>query len=55
MDVGMAVVVLNNRYRVVRELGQGGFGRTYLAVDTYLPSERYCVIKQLYPIVSKPK
>jgi len=51
----MAVVVLNNRYRVVRELGQGGFGRTYLAVDTYLPSERYCVIKQLYPIVSKPK
>jgi serine/threonine-protein kinase len=55
MDVGMAVVVLNNRYRVVRELGEGGFGRTYLAVDTYLPSERYCVIKQLYPIVSKPK
>jgi len=51
----MAVVVLNNRYRVVRELGQGGFGRTFLAVDTYLPSERYCVIKQLYPIVSKPK
>ncbi|MDR9403159.1 MAG: serine/threonine-protein kinase [Halothece sp. Uz-M2-17] len=51
----MATVVLNNRYRVVRELGQGGFGRTFLAVDTHLPSERYCVIKQLYPIVSKPK
>lgn len=51
----MAVVVLNNRYRVIRELGQGGFGRTFLAVDTHLPSERPCVIKQLYPIVSKPK
>ncbi|WP_041596388.1 serine/threonine-protein kinase [Halothece sp. PCC 7418] len=51
----MAAVVLNNRYRVVRELGQGGFGRTFLAVDTHLPSERSCVIKQLYPIVSKPK
>ena len=51
----MAVVVLNNRYQVIRELGQGGFGRTFLAVDTHLPSERYCVIKQLYPIVSKPK
>ena len=55
MGVGMAAVVLNNRYRVVRELGEGGFGRTFLAVDTHLPSERYCVIKQLYPIVSKPK
>ena len=53
--MGRAVVVLNNRYRVTRELGQGGFGRTFLAVDTHLPSERYCVIKQLYPIVSKPK
>lgn len=51
----MAVVVLNNRYQVIRELGEGGFGRTFLAVDTHLPSERYCVIKQLYPIVSKPK
>lgn len=51
----MAVVVLNNRYRVIRELGQGGFGKTFLAVDTHLPSERPCVIKQLYPIVSKPK
>ncbi|MFW6316024.1 MAG: protein kinase domain-containing protein [Cyanobacteriota bacterium] len=51
----MTAVVLNNRYRVVRELGHGGFGQTFLAVDTHLPSERYCVIKQLYPIVSKPK
>lgn len=51
----MAVVVLNNRYRVIRELGKGGFGQTFLAVDTHLPSERPCVIKQLYPIVSKPK
>ncbi|QDZ40510.1 serine/threonine protein kinase [Euhalothece natronophila Z-M001] len=53
--MGMTAVVLNNRYRVVRELGQGGFGQTFLAIDTHLPSERYCVIKQLYPIVSRPK
>ena len=53
--MGMTAVVLNNRYRVVRELGHGGFGQTFLAVDTHLPSERYCVIKQLYPVVSKPK
>lgn len=53
--MGMTAVILNNRYRVVRELGHGGFGQTFLAVDTHLPSERYCVIKQLYPVVSKPK
>ncbi len=53
--VGMATVVINNRYRVQRELGQGGFGKTFLAVDTHLPSERPCVIKQLYPIIAKPK
>ena len=51
----MTTVVLNNRYRVIRELGKGGFGETFLAVDTHLPSEQTCVIKQLYPIVSKPK
>ena len=51
----MTTVVLNNRYRVIRELGKGGFGETFLAVDAHLPSEQTCVIKQLYPIVSKPK
>ncbi len=51
----MAAVILNNRYRVIRELGEGGFGRTFVAIDTHLPSEKYCVIKQLYPIISKPK
>jgi len=51
----MATVILNNRYRILRELGQGGFGKTFLAVDTHLPSKQHCVIKQLYPIISKPQ
>jgi serine/threonine protein kinase len=30
-------------------LGQGGFGRTFLAVDEDKPKNQTCVIKQLYP------
>ncbi len=31
----------------IKILGHGGFGETFLAEDTYLPSRRPCVIKQL--------
>jgi hypothetical protein len=30
-------------------LGQGGFGRTFLAIDEDKPSKPYCVIKQFLP------
>ncbi|MDR9402220.1 MAG: serine/threonine-protein kinase [Halothece sp. Uz-M2-17] len=40
---------LNNRYLVGKTLGQGGFGATFLAVDTSLPGNPVCVIKQLRP------
>jgi serine/threonine protein kinase, bacterial len=39
--------LLNNRYRVIKKLGAGGFGNTYLAEDTQMPSQRVCVIKQV--------
>ncbi|MFM5887426.1 MAG: protein kinase domain-containing protein [Dolichospermum sp.] len=35
------------KYRIVKSLGQGGFGDTFLATDFSLPEERYCVIKRL--------
>jgi serine/threonine protein kinase, bacterial len=50
-----APTILNNRYRVISLLGSGGFGETFLAEDTQMPSERKCVIKQLKPVVNKPQ
>ena len=46
----MAANILNNRYRILQTLAEGGFGRTYLAEDTHMPSRRRCVIKQLKPV-----
>lgn len=47
--------ILNNRYQISRTLGSGGFGETFLAEDTHLPSHRRCVIKQLKPIANNPQ
>ncbi len=46
--------LLNNRYRVIDQLGEGGFGLTLLAEDTQMPSHRCCVIKQLKPQTDNP-
>jgi WD40 repeat protein len=42
-------LVLAERYRAIKLIGTGGFGRTLLAEDDYKPSKPYCVIKQFYP------
>ena len=39
---------LKERYRAIRPIGSGGFGRTFLAIDEDIPSQPHCVIKQLY-------
>ncbi|MDZ8028469.1 MAG: YARHG domain-containing protein [Nostoc sp. DedQUE11] len=51
----MTTQLLNDRYQVIRTLGAGGFGQTYLAEDTYMPSKRRCVVKQLKPIQNNPQ
>lgn len=47
--------LLNHRYRIVKALGEGGFGRTSLAEDTHMPSQQRCVIKQLKPLRHRPE
>ncbi|MGL5509123.1 MAG: protein kinase domain-containing protein, partial [Microcoleaceae cyanobacterium] len=39
-------LLLRNRYQAIKLIGQGGFGRTFLAKDLDKPSKSYCVIKQ---------
>jgi serine/threonine protein kinase len=42
-------LILVGRYLPVRLLGEGGFGRAFLARDRYTPTMRYCVVKQFQP------
>ena len=46
--------LLQNHYRIVQLLGQGGFGRTYLAEDQGRFNER-CAIKEFVPIKGEDK
>ncbi len=45
------IPLLKNRYRIIRPLGSGGFGKTFLAEDEDKLNE-HCVVKQLAPKVS---
>lgn len=47
-------LLLRDRYRASKPLGQGGFGATFLAIDQFLPGEPSCVIKQLRPTATAP-
>lgn len=46
--------LVQNRYRILRMLGQGGFGRTYLAQDSHRFNEP-CVLKEFDPTTQGTK
>ena len=47
--------LLKHRYQLLEVLSDGGFGQTFLAEDTDMPSRRRCVIKKLKPIANADK
>jgi eukaryotic-like serine/threonine-protein kinase len=51
MQVGQ---LLRDRYRIEKPLAAGGFGQTFLAVDTDLPSQPQVVVKLLKPQSNDP-
>ncbi len=48
------IAKLRGRYRIVQPLGQGGFGKTFLAIDEDRLGTR-CVIKQFSPQIKNTK
>lgn len=50
----MTDIILSGRYRVIRQLGAGGFGTTFLSEDQQLPGHPWCVVKQLKPKTTDP-
>ncbi|PZU93552.1 MAG: hypothetical protein DCE90_16410 [Pseudanabaena sp.] len=44
---------LTGRYKILKQLGGGGFSHTFIAEDRYLPDRPSCVIKQLKPASSQ--
>jgi serine/threonine-protein kinase len=47
-------LILNNRYRVIKKIGQGGFGATFIGVDLTQKDNPLCVVKQLRPSTDDP-
>jgi serine/threonine protein kinase len=45
----MTDTTLAGRYHILKPLGSGGFGNTFLAEDLFLPGHPRCVVKQLQP------
>ncbi len=47
--------VVGKRYKLISQLGVGGFGQTFLAQDLHLPDCPRCVVKRLLAKTNEPK
>ncbi|MCY7333091.1 MAG: serine/threonine protein kinase [Pseudanabaena sp. CAN_BIN31] len=45
----MAAKVLDGRYKLIKQIGAGGFGHTFIARDMRRPGSPPCIVKQLKP------
>ena len=50
----MISTIIDKRYHIIQNLGQGGFGTTFLAKDTKRPGNPLCVVKQFTPASTDP-
>jgi serine/threonine protein kinase len=46
--------LLAGHYQIIKHLGGGGFGQTFLARDNHLPGNPWWVVKQLKPQFNEP-
>jgi len=51
----MIGTLLRGHYKIVRQIGSGGFGQTYLAEDIDLPQRSLCVVKLFQPRTKDPE
>lgn len=53
----MIGTILKNRYKIIQQLGSGGFGETFIAEDLDIPvaPKPRCVVKRLQPAVIEPE
>jgi serine/threonine-protein kinase len=50
----MTAKVLDGRYKLIKQIGVGGFGHTFIARDMRRPGSPPCVVKQLKPASDDP-
>ncbi|MCF2150578.1 protein kinase [Desmonostoc muscorum LEGE 12446] len=46
--------ILGGRYQILEQLGKGGFGVTFTAIDTGRPGKPQCIVKQFKPMSTDP-